>query len=37
MDGRLGYRIVESDAQPLVFTPLVDFKKLSGPSIIDDF
>jgi hypothetical protein len=37
MDGRLGYRVVESDAEPLVFTPIVDFKNLSGPSIIDDF
>jgi hypothetical protein len=37
MDGRLNYRVLEGDADPLVFTPIVDFKKLSGPSIIDDF
>jgi hypothetical protein len=37
MDGRLGHRVLEAQARPLVFTPSVDFKKLSAPNIIDDF
>jgi hypothetical protein len=28
---------VPAGAAPLVFAPLVDFKRLRGPSIIDDF
>ena len=37
MDGNLRYRILEGESAPLVFTPMVDFKKLTKPSIIDDF
>jgi hypothetical protein len=31
------YRVVEAGAQPLVYTPLVDFGQLDDPSIIDAF
>jgi hypothetical protein len=37
MDSALKYRVVETDAQPLIFVPTVDFKKLKDPSIIDAF
>jgi hypothetical protein len=37
IDADLNYRVVEADAQPLVFAPLVDFDRLSDPSIIDAF
>jgi hypothetical protein len=37
MDSALKYRVVEADAQPLIFAPTVDFKKLKDPSIIDAF
>jgi len=37
LDSRLDFRVQEIGASPLVFTPIVDFAKLSGPSIIDDF
>ncbi len=37
MDGDLNYRIVEGEAEPLVFVPMVDFDKLDDPSIIDAF
>jgi uncharacterized metal-binding protein YceD (DUF177 family) len=37
LDGELNYRVVEADAQPLIFAPMVDFAKLGKPSIIDDF
>jgi hypothetical protein len=37
MDSELTYRVVEADAEPLVFVPLVDFAKLEDPSIIDAF
>jgi hypothetical protein len=34
IDDRLGYRVVEGE-QPVVYAPLVDFKKVKEPSIID--
>ncbi len=37
IDSELRYRVVEEDAQPLLFVPLVDFDKLDDPSIIDAF
>ncbi len=36
-DGELNYQLREEDANPLVFTPSVDFDKLEEPSIIDVF
>jgi hypothetical protein len=33
----LNYRVLETDAEPIVFVPLVDWKKLEDPSIIDAF
>jgi hypothetical protein len=37
IDSALNYRVVESEAQPLIYTPLVDFGKLDDPSIVDAF
>jgi hypothetical protein len=37
LDSALNYRVLETDAEPLVFVPLVDFEKLEDPSIIDAF
>jgi hypothetical protein len=37
MDSDLNYRVVEDDAEPLVFVPMVNFDKLEDPSIIDAF
>jgi hypothetical protein len=37
MDSHLNYRVIEKDAKPVVFTPLVDFSRLDDPSIIDAF
>lgn len=37
MDSELNYRIVEPGAEPLVFSPMVDFERLKDPSIIDAF
>ena len=37
IDSELAYRVVEAEAEPLVYAPLVDFKKLEEPSIIDRF
>ena len=37
IDSELNYRVIEADAQPLVYAPLVDFGKLDDPSIIDAF
>lgn len=36
IDGQLSCRVVEGD-EPVVFVPLVDFKKVKDPSIIDVF
>jgi hypothetical protein len=33
----LNYRVVEADAEPLVYAPLVNFGELGDPSIIDAF
>jgi hypothetical protein len=37
MDSRLNYRILSEGATPLIFVPMVDFGKLTDPSIIDAF
>jgi uncharacterized metal-binding protein YceD (DUF177 family) len=37
IDSELNYRVVEADAQPLVYAPMVNFGKLADPSIIDAF
>ncbi|MEJ2733713.1 MAG: hypothetical protein P8189_09140 [Anaerolineae bacterium] len=37
IDSELKYRVVEADAEPLVFVPMVNFDKLEDPSIIDAF
>ncbi len=36
VDSELGYR-VEQGAEPLILLPLVDFKKIKDPHIIDVF
>jgi hypothetical protein len=37
IDGELNYRVSDSDADPLILVPMVDFGKLKDPSIIDAF
>jgi hypothetical protein len=37
IDSELNYRMIEADAQPLVYAPMVNFGKLDDPSIIDAF
>jgi hypothetical protein len=37
IDSDLNFRVLEPDAEPLVYVPLVDFGKLDEPSIIDSF
>jgi hypothetical protein len=37
IDSTLQYHVVEQNAAPLVFAPLVDLDKLSEPSIIHAF
>ena len=37
IDSELSYRVEEAGADPLVFSPQVDFDKLGEPSIIDAF
>ncbi len=37
MDGKLNYSVPDSDAEPLIFLPMVDFNTLKDPSIIDAF
>ena len=37
IDSELHYSVVEQDAAPLIFAPLVDFSRLKDPSIIDAF
>ena len=37
IDSELRYRVEEEGADPLVFSPQVDFDRLSEPSIIDAF
>jgi hypothetical protein len=37
IDSQLKYRVVESEAEPLVYVPMLDVQKLEEPSIIDGF
>ena len=37
IDSDLSYRVVQEDAEPLVYAPLIDVHKLQDPSIIDAF
>jgi hypothetical protein len=37
IDSNLNYKVFEDGADPLVFTPMVDFARLEDPSIIDAF
>jgi hypothetical protein len=37
IDGNLNAHVLTEDSSPLVFVPLVDFRKLDDPSIIDAF
>jgi hypothetical protein len=37
INSELEYRVLESGAEPLVYTPLIDLQKLDEPSIIDSF
>ncbi len=37
IDSELQYRVLQAGAEPLVYVPLVDVKKLDEPSIIDGF
>ena len=37
IDSELNYRVLNSGAEPLIFIPIVNFGKLSEPSIIDIF
>jgi hypothetical protein len=37
IDSELTMRVLEEEADPLVFLPLVDFDRLEDPSIIDAF
>jgi hypothetical protein len=37
MDRKLNYTVGDREAKPLVFVPMVDFKTLKDPSIIDAF
>ncbi len=37
IDSDLNYKVLEADADPLVFVPTVNFATLKDPSIIDGF
>jgi hypothetical protein len=37
IDSRMDFKVIEPDAEPLLFVPLVNFAKLKDPSIIDAF
>jgi len=37
IDSDLRYRVVEKEAEPMIYVPLVDLQKLDDPSIIDAF
>jgi len=37
MDSDLNYRVVEEEAKPHIYVPMVNFDKLDDPSIIDAF
>ena len=37
IDSQLNYRVLESDADPLIYAPLIDVAGLDDPSIIEGF
>jgi len=37
IDSEARVRVVEPEAEPWICIPIVDFKKLRAPNIIDDF
>jgi hypothetical protein len=37
MDSDLNYKVLELDADPLIFVPNVNFGRLKDPNIIDGF
>jgi hypothetical protein len=37
IDSRMDFKVIEPDAEPLLFVPMVNFAKLKDPSIIDAF
>jgi hypothetical protein len=37
IDSQLKYRVLESEAEPLVYVPMVNLQQLDEPSIIDSF
>lgn len=37
IDSEARVRVVEAEAEPWICIPIVDFKKLRAPNIIDDF
>lgn len=37
IDTELNYRVIEPDAEPLVYAPMVNFGELDDPNIIDAF
>jgi hypothetical protein len=37
IDSDLNFSVPDSDANPLIFVPMVDFSTLEDPSIIDAF
>jgi hypothetical protein len=37
IDSQLAYRVLQEDAEPVLFVPLIDLTKLDDPSIIDAF
>jgi hypothetical protein len=37
IDSQLNYHVEQAGAEPLIFAPMVDFKRLKDPSIIDSF
>jgi hypothetical protein len=37
IDSELNFRVIEAEAQPLVYAPMVNFGELADPNIIDAF
>jgi hypothetical protein len=37
MDSKMQYRLAEPAKEPVVYVPMVDFREMEEPSIIDGF
>ncbi|MEJ2570828.1 MAG: hypothetical protein P8Y98_09840 [Anaerolineales bacterium] len=37
IDSELNYRVLDEEADPMIYVPMVDFETLEDPSIIDAF